>query len=180
MKGAPPTKHEQLSLIDQIVQSVDQKGREMNDRWGFGRLPLLVPIAMAESFRRQRLKFSGAVWEYDLDAVHKHGEAMLRAYAKLDELAVAAGAKPVPPEQWEFDTPDGLVVLVKDLRDVSRARLDGRQGQVWSLDEVASVIRAHPVLMAAKNAFPGAEVEDIRPPLDLKRSLNDSLEGIPV
>src|ERR1051326_390915 len=161
MKGAPPTKHETLSQIQVIVHSVDQRGREIEHRWGRGRLPKLVPFDLAEKFRVQQRKFSGAVWEYELASVQKHGEAMLRAYAKLEEVAAASGAQPSPPEQWEFETDDGLVVLVKDIADVGRAQLDGRKGQVWSLDEIVNIVRAHPVLVAAKQCFPGAEVRSI-------------------
>lgn len=99
---------------------------------------------------------------------------MLRAYAKLEEAAIANGATPTPPEQWELETPEGVIVLVRDIADTGRARLDGRKGMVWSLDEVASVIRAHPVLVAAKEAFPGAEIESIRPPVAI-RNFDDEL-----
>ena len=179
MNGAPPTKHEKLDQIDVVVRCVDQRGRQMDEKWGFGRLVSLVPIEWAERFRAQRRKFSGAVWEYDVDAVTRHGNAMLRAYDKLDEMAAAAGAEAIAPEQWEVDGPDGLIVLVRDLRDVSRAQLYGRQAQVWSLDEIASVIRAHPMLVAAKHSFPGATVEAIRPDENLKQGIVEELNDAP-
>jgi hypothetical protein len=179
MKGAPPTKHEALNQVDLIVRSVDQRGREMDQRWGIGRLPMLVPIDVAERFRVQQRKFSSAVWEYDAAEVQKHGEAMLRAYAKLDELAVACGASTAPPEQWEFEVAGELVILVKDLKDTGRVETNGRAAQVWSLDEIANVISAHPILNAAKSAFPGAVVESVRPPKALRDELNDNVNDLP-
>jgi hypothetical protein len=179
MKGAPPTKHEILDQIDIAVRGVDRRGREMDQRWGVGRLPTLVPLEVADKFRAQRRKFSAAVWERDAEAVRKHGEAMLRAYAKLDEIATATGAVPGKPDQWEFETPEGLIILVREIGDVGRAELHGRQAKVWSLDEVASVIRAHPVLAAAKDFFPGATVESVRPPVEVREELNDSLMQLP-
>lgn len=179
MKGAPPTQSEALSQINLIVKSVDQRGREMDQKWGTGRLPMLVPIEVAERFRVQHRKFSGAVWEYELADVQKHGEAMLRAYAKLDEMAVAAGASSAPPEQWEFDTPGGLVVLVQDIKDTGRVELNGRAAQVWSLDEIASVIAAHPLLAAAKAAFPGATIEQVRPAKELRDDIASLSDEIP-
>lgn len=164
----PPDKHERLNQIDVVVKAVDRRAREIEERWGLGRLPSLVPHELAERFRVQQRKFSTAVWAYDPEEVRKHGDAMLRAYAKLEETAVAAGAQPGPPEQWEFETDDGLVVLVRDMADTGRAQLHGRKGQVWSLDEIVSIVRAHPVLVAAKQAFPGSTVESIRPPLEVR------------
>lgn len=173
------TEWQKLDAVDFVVRTVDKKGREMDQRWGFGRLPTLVPLEWAERFRRQRLKFSTAVWERDPGATREHGEAMLRAYAKLDELAVAAGAEPAPPEQWEMETPDGLVIVVRELADVGRVDTGGRLAQVWSLEEVANVIFAHPTLMAAKDHFPGAEVESVRLPREARQALNDDLNGLP-
>lgn len=178
-QAPPPTKHEVLDQIDVTVRGVDQKGREMDRKWGFGRLPTLVPLEIADKFRAQQRKFSGAVWERDPDAVRRHGEAMLRAYAKLDELAEAAGYVAAPPEQWEFETPDGLVILVRELADAGNVERHGRQAQVWSLDEIASVIRAHPTIVAAKELFEGSFVRSVRPPVEVRDELNDSLMEIP-
>ena len=78
MKGAPPTRHEQVAAMQVIIKCVDQRGREMDERWGFGRLPMLVPIEWAERFFAQHKLFNAAVWEFDLALVRQHGEAALR------------------------------------------------------------------------------------------------------
>ena len=105
MKGAPPTRHAQISDMQVIIKCVDQRGREMDERWGIGRLPMLVPIEWAERFHAQHKLFNAAVWEFHLPLVRQHGEAMLRAYDKLDELARGAKGEPLPVDQWEFETP---------------------------------------------------------------------------
>lgn len=178
MIGAPKTRHEIIDEMQVVINAVDQRGREMDERWGIGRLITIVPIEWAERFRSQRRKFLGAVWEYDSAEVTKHGEAMLRAYAKLDELA-SATHQPGPPDVWEFNTPDGLIVLVRDIRRASERLLQGRKGQVWSIDEIVNVIRAYPMLAAAKDAFSGAVIEEIRPPIDVSQKLDDELMEIP-
>lgn len=179
MKGAPPTRHAQISDMQVIIKCVDQRGREMDQRWGFGRLPMLVPIEWAERFHTQHKLFNAAVWEFDLPLVRQHGEAMLRAYDKLDELACAAKGEPLPVHQWEFETPEGLVILVQDLRDTGRAQRHGREAQVWALDEIANVIRCHPILAAAKTSFPGAQVVSVRPSKTTLQELDDELSDIP-
>jgi len=179
MKGAPPTRHGQISDMQVIINCVDQRGREMDERWGFGRLPMLVPIDWAERFHAQLKLFNAAVWEFNSMLVRQHGEAMLRAYDKLDELAREAKGEPLPVDQWEFETAHGLVILVRDLRDTSRAQRHGREAQVWALDEIANVIRCHPILAAAKNAFPDAQVVSVRPSRAARDQLDDELSDIP-
>ncbi len=179
MKGAPPTRHAVIEQMQVIIHRVDQRGRELDQRWGIGRLPMLVPIEWAERFHAQHKLFNTAVWEFELPLVRQHGEAMLRAYDMLDQLACEAKGEPLPVDQWEFETPDGLVVLVRDIRDTGRVILGGRQAQIWSLDEIANVIRVHPVLAAAKLAFPGAVVESVRPSRTTLEELNDELFEVP-
>ena len=179
MKGAPPTRHAQISDMQVIIKCVDQRGREMDERWGIGRLPMLVPIEWAERFHAQHKLFNAAVWEFHLPLVRQHGEAMLRAYDKLDELARGSKGEPLPVDQWEFETEQGLVILVRDLRDTGRAQRFGREAQVWALDEIANVIRCHPILAAAKNAFPGAQVVSVRPSKTTLAELDDVLSDIP-
>ena len=179
MKGAPPTRHGQISDMQVIINCVDQRGRELDQHWGIGRLPMLVPIEWAERFHAQHKLFNAAVWEFDLKLVRQHGDAMLRAYDKLDQLAREAKGEPLPVDQWEFETDFGLVILVRDLRDTGRAQRHGRQAQVWSLDEIANVIRCHPILAAAKDAFPGAQVVSVRPSRTTLDQLDDELSDIP-
>jgi len=181
MKGAPPAKHEALEQIDTIVRAVDQRGRDMDNRWGLGRLPAMVDPAIGEKFRVQRRKFSAAVLDLNLEQSQIQGDGMLRAYAKLDELATAKHGEPVKPEQWEFTVgvDEELIILVRDIKDTGRVDTGGRQCQVWSLDEIASVIRNHPLIAAAKEQFPGAIVESVRPAKAARDKLNDALTDVP-
>ena len=48
-----------------------------------------------------------------------------------------------------------------------------------ALDEIANVIRCHPLLGAAKDAFPGAQVVSVRPSRTTLEELNDELSDIP-
>lgn len=169
-----------LDIIQEVLNAVDERGKELDRKWGLGRLPALCGIEWAEKFASQSRKFSAAIWAWDLNEARKHGEAMLRAYAKLDEIATAAGCVPGPPEQWEFMTPNGLVILIRDINRMNQVETGGRKCQVWSLDEIANVIRKHPEIAMVKNLFPGAEVERLSPKRAIVDQLDDSLEGMPV
>lgn len=169
----------EYDAISEIIDAVDRKARELEFKWGIGRLPNIVPLEWSQRFHSQRRKFSEALIDWNVAEATKHGQAMERAYAKLDELASASGASHGPAEQWEFMLDGQLVILVQDRARMGQADRQGRAAQVWSLDEIASVIRNHPILAAAKEAFQGAEVVSIRPPAAVRQQLDDDLEGLP-
>lgn len=180
MIGAPPTKHEKLLACETVVKALDRQAREIEQRWGIGRLPMLAGIEWAERFRSQQQKFSRALWEWDVDEVRKHGEAMQRAYAKLESLALEAGYQPMPPEQWEFQLPDGsVVILVRDKARICQADTGGRQVSVWSVDEIVSILTNYPALSKMKEAFPGAEIVSIGVEKFASDALNDELGEVP-
>ena len=66
MIGAPMTAHQELEQMDVIVRAVDRRGREMDQRWGIGRLTTIVPPELGEKFRVQRRKFSAATLDLNL------------------------------------------------------------------------------------------------------------------
>jgi hypothetical protein len=188
MTGAPPPlKHELLGDIAAMIRTVDTRAQECNRRWGFGRLPHLVPLDWLERFRSQKRKWETACFECagspqaeDRDTVRKHGEAMLRAFDKLESLAIEDGRTPVPPDRWEFELTDGTpVILVRDRDEISQIEPDGRAVQIWSLEEIANVIAKFPEIARAKELFPGAEVMPLRTTRRVTDALNDSLADLP-
>lgn len=187
MSSPPPTKHELVSSVTAIVLTVDERARDCNKKWGTNRLPHLVPLDWLERFRSQKRKWETACFECsgsplpaDLETVRKHGEAMLRAFDKLEDLAVEAGHLPTPPQQWEFELKDGTpVILVRDRAEIGQVDAKGRAAQIWSLEEVANIIEKFPLIARAKDMFPGAEVVQMRTSPIVVDELNDSLEGLP-
>ena len=105
---------------------------------------------------------------------------MERAYEALEKAAVAAGNKPGVPETWELTLPDGsLVVLVRDRAEMGQVDTQGRQAQVWALEELGDIITKFPALVLAKEAFPGAVVESIRPDPKAIQLIDDNLAEAP-
>lgn len=168
MTGAPPpTPTQLLHQITAIVDAVDERAQQCNRKWGMNRLPLIVPFEWMEKFKRQKLNWQRTVFESApvptlncLEAIRKQGEAMLRAFDKLEELAVAEGHLPTPPAHWEFELNDGTpVILVRERSELAQVDPKGRTVQIWSLEEVADVIAKFPeMVLGTKQAFPGAEV----------------------
>ena len=168
--------HQQLMAM---IEAVDEIGRSMDDKWGVGRLPRLVDPLTAAKFARQVDKFGKACWGPELGDVAAHAPAMVRAYQALDALAQAAGHRPTPPEQWEFEIAEGLVILVRHSDQIADVQTHGRACQIWSLEEVASIARLHPFLVSVKTHFPGAAIVRTRPGRDVVNAMDDDLSSLP-
>lgn len=183
--GAPPTKHEVIGSMAAIIRTVDEHAREMNRRWGFNRLPHIVPPEWTQRFVAQKRKWEAACFECtgsplpaDLARVTSHGEAMIRAYAKLEELALAAGMSPAPPGTWEFELKDGTPIVLVRNRD-EMANVDRKGAQVWCLEEIGEIIARFPELVLTKSAFPEAEVIQMRTSAETHELVDDCLADIP-
>lgn len=181
----PPTRNEIATTMGDIIRTVDEHAREMNRRWGFNRLPHIVPIEWTERFKSQKAKWEAACFECagsmqpdHLARVRQHGEAMIRAFAKLEEIALAAGIAPAPPGTWEFELEDGTpIVLVRTKAEMAQV---GRPGaQVWALEEVGHIIAKFPELVLTKNAFPEAELVQMRTSSEVRELVDNALEDIP-
>lgn len=187
LQAPPPTTHELLEQTWHIIATVDARASDCNRRWGTNRLPHLVPIEWMEKFRSQRIKWNRACLdaaafptEDDVALVRRHGEAMLRAFDMLERMAGDAGHFPGPAEHWEFELSDGTpVLLVRDRAEMGQVDAKGRSVQIWSLEEVADIIAKFPALVKTKEAFPGAEVVQMRTDKVVIGKLDDSLAGLP-
>lgn len=189
MGAPPPTRSQMLTQAADMITLVDTRAKEVNRRWGHNRLPYLVPLEWMEKFKRQKASWDLAAFECtgsplprDLERMRVQGEAMLRAYDKLEQIATESGRGPIPAGQWEFELKDGtLVILVRDKADMAQVERHGRAAQVWSLDEIAEVIQNFPILSAAKDIFPGAEVMQVEVATSrkVKDKLDDELTDIP-
>lgn len=186
LQAPPPTRHEICGSMAEIIRTVDEHAGEMNRRWGFNRLPHIVPIEWTERFVTQKRKWEWACFECtgslvadDLARVRRHGEAMIRAYSKLEEIALASGKSPSPPGVWEFETQDGRpIVLVRSRAEMGQIKRDP-PAQVWCLDEIGEIIRKFPELALVKNEFPQAEVVQMRTSVKVRDALDDSLADTP-
>ena len=159
--------------IGAAIVGLDRDARDLERRWGVGRLIVLADDLLRERFIRQRRKLDQLI---DGDApaaeVIPHVEATRRGWHALERAALAAGHAPNPPDVWEVRLSDGSVVAIaRDNADASQVAADGRQLTVYTLDEIARLIERFPQIATAKRTFPGATVTAIstRPPIDWDR-----------
>jgi hypothetical protein len=160
------------------IDEVDLVAREVERRWGAGRVRLLVPLELREKFDRQRYLFNQAIWFGELEGLRRERPRMIAAWRAVDRAALASGADLASPDVWEVPLSDGRVLaLGRTSEDMAAwaasGRAGGREVTLWSLEEVARLIEAGAFLSNVKVAFPGARVEVVR------TSIDDPLAGIP-
>ena len=157
------TKETDVLAIKAVIDGVDHVAGEMENKWGVGRLRLLVGDDMRERFDRQAALFNEAVFTNDTKAVRRHGEGMRKAWQVLGKYASDCRFCRIEPFAWEINGPDGIIAVVRTNPEAYAVVREGRAVEVWTLDEVARVIAAHrETIGEAKRVFPGAEVIDAR------------------
>ena len=159
------------------IDGADQVARDMELKWGVGRLRLLVPPELREKFDRQRYLLNRAVWHGDLEAVRQESSRMTVAWLALDKAATEAGAAVLSPEVWEVGLEDGTVAAI--VRDGAEAAMaSGRAVAVYTLDEIGRILSHCNAIADVKLTFPGATVEAVRRPGDPLDRFADTSGGL--
>jgi hypothetical protein len=155
------------------IDGADHAAVTMENKWGAGRLRLLVDAAMREKFDKQRFKLNAAIWHGDLAEVQQEAQRMVNAWMALDRSAEAAGALKLTTRVWEVAMPDGKVLaIVREQADAKDVMAEGRGVIVYTLEEIGIMMGHYREVVKVKETWPGAEVEAIR------RTINDPLDGI--
>lgn len=152
---------------DAALAELDVVAREMETRWGAGRLQVFAGEFLAVKFDSQAEKLDEALAGNDRARIAQRARAMKRGWEALDAAAREKGH--VPPEAmvWHGKTPNGRAfALVRDAADALRV---GQGVPVFTLDDIGTMLnQAGPQVAAVKQAFPDARV---------KRSKIDWVEG---
>jgi hypothetical protein len=144
-----------------VVDGVDHRCRELDRKWGIGRLRLLVDDELRARFDLQRQLFNASLVNGDEEQVALHGAAMRRGLDALDAAAAAAGAFPLSPKIWECTLPCGEVVSI--VRTEAEAIHVARECEVYTLTEIGALIeRLGDQIRKVKTMYPGATVAEIR------------------
>lgn len=155
------------------LDEADKLAIQMEEKWGAGRLRMLVPVDLREKFDRQRYLLNQAMWHGDLEQVRREAARMCAAWRAADKAAAASGAELLDAKVWEISLSNGDVVAIVPSAEHERViRADGRKLQVFTLEEIGRLIEGFPELVKAKAKFPGATVTAAR------RSIQDPLDGI--
>ncbi len=153
--------------ITAAVLSVDEVAREMERRWGVGRLVRLVSPATLVRFRQAHVLWTAA-YSHDRNAAEteRTSAMMIRAWKALDAEATAAGHEPLAPTVWEGRTEDGRVLVIVRTSEEAMAvasAADNRARTVWTVDELARCVAMLEQINEVKRCFPGATVTAVSP-----------------
>ena len=146
-----------------VVEAHDMVAREMELKWGVGRLQRLVDDALGQKFQAQLDKFNIALARNDEADIRKHGASMKRAYDVLDKEADRLGCKTIDPnDYWEMKHPraEGITIrLVRTAEEMPVMKPDG-VAYVCAEEMIEFV---PPSVLMIKEAFGGAKVTDMKP-----------------
>ena len=111
--GDQVKQRQQQRFVDILLEPLNRVAKELEEKWGYDRLPGLVPVEMAERFASAAEKLEAAVASGDSERIKERAEVMRRGWMKLDETAEAAGHEAWgQPEVWEGRRPDGKTFLL--------------------------------------------------------------------
>jgi hypothetical protein len=158
-----------------ILDGLDATAGQMEQKWGVGRLRLLVSDFLRIKFDAQKAKLDAAIATGQEVYIRAQAEGMRRAWQALDRAAAETGAQPLAPEVWECVLPtSGEAVSL--VHTEAEAHHVGRAGEVWKLAEVGVLIeRMGDQVRKVRRMFPGSAVVDVRPreppppPIDWER-----------
>lgn len=160
---------------DMALAPFDHACRELDRRWGVDRLPELVSVESADKWAKALAGLNGAIAAQDADKVKFWVEVCLRGLTAMDAEAVALGRKVSDPDIWEYELDGTVFGIIADGREWPSAYAKRPGIAIYTLREVAIALQAHKngLVNAAKLAFPGAEIKEIRrKPADLEDDID--------
>lgn len=142
---------------------LDAVAARYEQQWGLGRLPLLVSEATAKRWAAAQDMLAaeyppaGRTW----DAVRA---SIATGWGVLAEEAMLRGHEPLPGPVAEAEWEPGKVFAValdaahKQALEL-RAKADKRESySVWTVAELATLVRSIPIVSTIKDMFPGSEI----------------------
>lgn len=146
--------------IQNALAPLDRLARDMELKWGAGRLPSLVDPELAARFGRAQDKLNEAI---RLNAPHEIARrvgVVMRGWQALDDDATRAGADRLPARTIGVEHGGRSWVVVLDPVDYDKARADhvhgGRVVALAELIEAYKIVSGR--IAGVLEAFPGAQI----------------------
>lgn len=143
----------------------DELGRAMEAKWGIDRLPGLVRPETAARWATTITNLNQAIAAEDPGAVTECVQSAIRGLRFMDGEAHSQGHEPAEGDCWQCEVEGFRFFLLKDDRQWPAAQKRYPGERLFTLREVAVAMKAlridHPLVSAAKDSFPGAEIISI-------------------
>ena len=146
-----------------VVNSVDRVARELENKWGVGKLESLATPKLAAQFERARQNFSEAANGDDHVYLEQKGQNLIDGWKALEQQAINNGHKPGDAEVWYAIAPEDIgdykFAIVKHASDIEAVDRE-LHPRVYTLDEIARMITHFEtsMLKTAKTTFPKSEI----------------------
>jgi len=152
---------EKAAVIRASLKSVDKVARDMEQRWGIGKLEQLANPALATRFEQARQNLNHALGQESISEVVAKAEDMIRGWRIIEKKVLEAGHKPECEKVWHMVNDEGKkYAFVNDSSD--HVYFD-KDITVISMEEVLRIIEAHykELYVDIKSRFPSAEITKI-------------------
>jgi len=160
---------DQWESIGEALKPLDRLAREMELKWGAGRLPGLVDAELAHKFGSAKDKLNEAIQCNNPDMLLRRVEVMLRGWQKLDDVAMANGADKLPLSMLGYTHGGRSYVVVMEPQDYDMARQAAPAGA--TVVAMAELIESYKIvagrITGVLEAFPGAQIKGARAPSKL-------------
>jgi len=152
---------DQWESIGEALKPLDRLAREMELKWGPGRLPGLVDAELAHKFGSAKDKLNEAIQCNNPDMLLRRVEVMLRGWEKLDDVAMANGADKLPLGMLGYTHGGRSYVVVMEPQDYDMARRTAPAGA--TVVAMAELIESYKIIAGriagVLEAFPGAQIK---------------------
>jgi hypothetical protein len=153
------------------LDEADALAIQLEQKWGVGRLRLVVSPELRARFDSQRWKLTQAQWHGGLEDVVREAGRMAKAWRALDVAAEAAGVEPLSSQVWELSLSDGLLVAITRSRaEAHHVADDPRFVVTYTLSDIAELLEKHGLYFGRPRKRDGERVtpqaREIDDPLD--------------
>lgn len=161
------------------TQPFDLMARQMEQRWGIDRLVALQTPEVAAKFGQRMAELNEALNAGNPEEAARLSAICIANMRRMDEIATAAGHKPMPPEVWEIEIDGQVIVILRDAMQWPVLKAIRGDVKFYTAREVAIAIKAKmdgAWIDEIKREFPGAQVSAIRrtePETEIEKSIDD-------
>lgn len=150
-------------LIEMELHRLDMIASATEAKFGIGNLPEWMPDDFKAKWQTQLEKLDDAVRRDNYPEVRQLVDGCLRAWKMMEDNAVRLGKGQDDVEWFECRLDCGFTIrIAKNASEARRITQDGVY--VWSLDEVARVIKSeHTLVNQVKSVLPEAKVASVEP-----------------
>tara|TARA_R110001606_G_scaffold56420_2_gene136827 strand:- start:1982 stop:2614 length:633 start_codon:yes stop_codon:yes gene_type:complete len=153
-------------ICNAAIRSVDKIARDLEMKWGIGKLEELAPPKLAVAFEQARQNFSDAANGDDHNYLVQKADNLIQGWKAVEAYAIKNGRTPADEEVWYAIAPPDAgeynFAIVKNGADAASVDRE-KYSKVYTLDEICRIIQKFETDMIAKTKklFPNATITKI-------------------